>query len=644
MSVLHLNDSISISDLTVDKPFSLVVYFFDDNGFNLTLPVHLQGHTMKPQLTVNAEVISYRHVELSWKSNHDDLPSVKRVSWFLFETGKEQGVLQIPGFRSNSAVVSQLRPATSYIFTVEEEVDGIRLWSNLTLTTVRPRLELQVLYTTFTEATVKWQRIGYPSGPGVTLIWWLDDDEHSGGSLGGSKPTDEETVISGLLPGSKYNVRIREDLSDYTVEDIVVIKTQEILFSPILKNVTSTAISIDLNFDNENLNIFSHYFLAYRVMEELWGAMKIHDARKHTVMLDNLKPGKNYHLKITGMLTNSKKRYKLSEMQFYTRSDDLDIRLLAATASSISIGYGPTNSSAVQIKISLSKSERPQIDIDHEHFKADISQLLPNTNYEMVITTIFDGAESKEFYFSAKTLPIETSTEQMLVQQNTKAASNPPTTVSNSIVDSVMTTKIVENETTSRKTSTSTQQPTINTESIETISDIEVLEDNIDEVMVKSVELEQDLNTQQTTPASSIVTDNNNEYGEDVNADDIAVDIVEPSLVSPEHVANDSKTAIATSKISGGKKGQTRRKDSEEVAIQFYESEINWNEICDNQKEYENRELRRVCDAFKSIVTAKPEFELNRIERSSPQIPVGAPEPGHVLLVNSKFICLMSRK
>ena len=180
--------------------------------------------------------------------------------------------------------------------------------------------------------------------------------------------------------------------------------------------------------------------------------------------------------------------------------------------------------------------------------------------------------------------------------------------------------------------------------SIETISDIEVLEENIDEVMVKSVELEQDLNTQQTTPASSIVTENNNEYGEDVNADDIAVDIVEPSLVTPEHVANDSKTAIATSKISGGKKGQTRRKDSEEVAIQFYESEINWNEICDNQKEYENRELRRVCDAFKSIVTAKPEFELNRIERSSPQIPVGAPEPGHVLLVNSKFICLMSRK
>jgi len=147
----------------------------------------------------------------------------------------------------------------------------MRIWSNLTLTTVQPKLELWPLYSGHTEAEIKWKRVGYNTGPGVTLVWWLENDQFSGGALSGSRPKDEQTKLTGLFPNAQYTVRIREDIDDYTVESFLKINTKNLTFLPILRNVSTTGVEIQMNFMPTNLNLFSHFIFAYRIGDAITG-------------------------------------------------------------------------------------------------------------------------------------------------------------------------------------------------------------------------------------------------------------------------------------------------------------------------------------------------------------------------------------
>ena len=173
-------------------------------------------------------------------------------------------------------LIPDLRPATPYVFTVEELVDETRLWSNVTLTTVRPQLELQVLYTGFTGAEIKWRRVGYDSGPGVRMMWWRSDETGSSG-ISGFRPTNQRTFIENLFPNSEYQLVITEDLDGYTVEQKIPIKTKTFRFEPVLKNLTATSIQIDFRFEPE-VNLFQNYFLIRRVENALVGHLTVHDA------------------------------------------------------------------------------------------------------------------------------------------------------------------------------------------------------------------------------------------------------------------------------------------------------------------------------------------------------------------------------
>ena len=187
-------------------------------------------------------------------------------------------------------MIPDLRPATPYVFTVEELVDETRLWSNVTLTTVRPQLELQVLYTGYTGAEIKWRRVGYDSGPGVVLMWWRSDvtGKSSMSGIAGSRPTKDRTFIKNLLPNSEYQLRIKEDLEDYTVEQVIPIKTDTFRFEPVLRNLTATSIGIDFRFQPE-VNIFQNYFLIRRVENALVGRLTVLDSRIGLFFLENLK-------------------------------------------------------------------------------------------------------------------------------------------------------------------------------------------------------------------------------------------------------------------------------------------------------------------------------------------------------------------
>ena len=107
--------------------------------------------------------------------------------------------------------------------------------------------------------------------------------------------------------------------------------------------------------------------------------------------------------------------------------------------------------------------------------------------------------------------------------------------------------------------------------------------------------------------------------------------IIEPEIVKPEIIEpNDNEIGliVATSDLENENSEKRGHKD---VAIEFSKSGIDWEKICNSRERYKNNELRRVCEVFRSVVTEKPDFEVNRIERSSPAIPVGAPEPGQAI-------------
>ena len=107
--------------------------------------------------------------------------------------------------------------------------------------------------------------------------------------------------------------------------------------------------------------------------------------------------------------------------------------------------------------------------------------------------------------------------------------------------------------------------------------------------------------------------------------------IIEPEIVKPEIIEpNDNELGliVATSDLENENSEKRGHKD---VAIEFSKSGIDWEKICNSRERYKNNELRRVCEVFRSEVTEKPDFEVNRIERSSPAIPVGAPEPGQAI-------------
>ena len=107
--------------------------------------------------------------------------------------------------------------------------------------------------------------------------------------------------------------------------------------------------------------------------------------------------------------------------------------------------------------------------------------------------------------------------------------------------------------------------------------------------------------------------------------------IIEPEIVKPEIIEpndNEFGLIVATSDLENENSEKRGHKD---VAIEFSKSGIDWEKICNSRERYKNNELRRVCEVFRSVVTEKPDFEVNRIERSSPAIPVGAPEPGQAI-------------
>ena len=87
----YSNSTLTVSELEVGESFSLTLHFLASNGLNLTEPVFITGNTRNPELTVNAPEISDRQVRITWESNHEDIPSKKKVSWALYETGEIQG-------------------------------------------------------------------------------------------------------------------------------------------------------------------------------------------------------------------------------------------------------------------------------------------------------------------------------------------------------------------------------------------------------------------------------------------------------------------------------------------------------------------------------------------------------------------------
>lgn len=175
--------------------------------------------------------------------------------------------------------------------------------STVVVVTRRPQLELQQLYVTYTEAEIKWRRIGYETGPGVTLVWWRENSSR-GSSQSSSRPTAETAVLTGLFPGSSYTIQIREELFDYTVESILEIKTKELIFRPILSNISASSIEIEMDFEqnNENLNLFTHYLFTRGLGSSLTGKLQVVDAKNDRFILENLVPNNLYHLKIEGML------------------------------------------------------------------------------------------------------------------------------------------------------------------------------------------------------------------------------------------------------------------------------------------------------------------------------------------------------
>ena len=108
--------------------------------------------------------IKHNQVELEWSSNHPEIQSEKTIRWFLFETQHEQGKFTIVDKTITSQIISSLRPATPYVFVLEEEINGLNISANRTVTTRKPDLEIQTTYRGWTSASVTWNRKEYTEG------------------------------------------------------------------------------------------------------------------------------------------------------------------------------------------------------------------------------------------------------------------------------------------------------------------------------------------------------------------------------------------------------------------------------------------------------------------------------------------------
>ena len=80
----------------------------------------------------------------------------------MLENGQIQGSNIIPRDKiGNKAKIPELRPATPYMFVLEEELDGITASTSVNITTSRPELEMLATSIGKTFVGIKWSRTGY---------------------------------------------------------------------------------------------------------------------------------------------------------------------------------------------------------------------------------------------------------------------------------------------------------------------------------------------------------------------------------------------------------------------------------------------------------------------------------------------------
>ena len=207
------NKNFTFNELPHDSEWSAIIMVLDENGNSLTDNVHFNGKTKNPTLSLAAGDVKHNQVQLSWSSNHLNIPSEKTIRWFLYETNAEQGMYTIPAdARSNTQIIASLRPATPYYFVLEEKLNNLTASANLTVTTRKPELEIQPIFVGMTSATIKWNRKEYTQGAkgsGVYLFWNLEKSsllkkQHSTGDM---KVNEAQVQISGLVPNSTYLLR-----------------------------------------------------------------------------------------------------------------------------------------------------------------------------------------------------------------------------------------------------------------------------------------------------------------------------------------------------------------------------------------------------------------------------------------------------
>ena len=78
----------------------------------------------------------------------------------------------------------------------------------------------------------------------------------------------------------------------------------------------------------------------------------------------------------------------LDELTFWTKSESLDVKILAATETSIRLGYGKTDAEKMQVKMSLAKLGLKIFEISNQFiFKKTFNPIIRPKNLKFEFTT-----------------------------------------------------------------------------------------------------------------------------------------------------------------------------------------------------------------------------------------------------------------
>ena len=273
------------------------------------------------------------------------------------------------------------------------------------------------------------------------------------------------------------------------------------------------------------------------------------------------------------------------------------------THYSLELAYNSTAADGIAIRVAYDNEADPAIVVEPRHKVVQISNLLPDSKYEVTLVPTYGDKQGTPVTQIFWTQAADRTTSTLLPTTSTT------TTETSEIIDD------------------STYSSISNAENMSEDEDL-IIEDNLNNNTI-------DITSSNDKPQETNIITEGNTKEHTIDSDTGVPDDTEVvvSLPKSTHTPTTSKTVTETAHIEEIMVTLNERDRTDEpdgvISIELL-NDINWNEVCSSPKASHLKELSTFCAAYREHTTLKPQIDNQRTrqERSSPVSIIGAPLPG----------------